>query len=233
MAENAVVFKREVPVLQRAALSAASVYCTQVPFLHTGVGMANKGPSYGLSRQVQDKIDSKYDQELELVLVEWISRQCGADKPEPGKIGFQTWLKDGCVLGELINSLSAGDKPVKKIQSSTMAFKQMEQISQFLSAAEKYGVTKTDMFQTVDLWEGKDLAAVQRTLSALGSLAVTKEEGTYKGDPSWFFKKAQENKRDFSDDQLKAGKNVIGLQMGSNKGASQEGMSYGRPRQIL
>ena len=36
-----------------------------------------------------------------------------------------------------------------------MAFKQMEQISQFLSAAEQYGVTKTDMFQTVDLWEGQ------------------------------------------------------------------------------
>lgn len=188
-----------------------------------------------MSRQVQDKIDSKYDPELEQILVEWINRQCGSGvgKPEPGKLGFQAWLKDGCVLSELINSLSAGNKPVKKIQSSPMAFKQMEQISQFLNAAEQYGVTKTDMFQTVDLWEGKDLAAVQRTLSALGSLAVTKDEGTYNGDPNWFFKKAQENKREFSDDQLKAGKNVIGLQMGSNKGASQEGMSYGRPRQIL
>lgn len=59
------------------------------------------------------------------------------------------------ILSELINSLFAGDKPVKKIQSSPMAFKQMEQISQFLKAAEKYGVTKTDMFQTVDLWEGQ------------------------------------------------------------------------------
>lgn len=59
------------------------------------------------------------------------------------------------VLSELINSLFSGEKPVKKIQSSTMAFKQMEQISQFLNAAEKYGVTKTDMFQTVDLWEGQ------------------------------------------------------------------------------
>lgn len=46
-------------------------------------------------------------------------------------------------------------------------------------------------------------------------------------------RKAQENKREFSAEQLKAGKNVIGLQMGSNKGASQEGMSYGRPRQIM
>lgn len=67
--------------------------CTQ------GVGMANKGPSYGMSRQVQDKIDSKYDPDLELILVEWISRQCGSGvgKPEPGKQGFQAWLKDGCV----------------------------------------------------------------------------------------------------------------------------------------
>lgn len=35
---------------------------------------------------------------------------------------------------------------------------------------------------------GKDLAAVQRTLMALGSLAVTKDDGNYKGDPSWFHK---------------------------------------------
>ncbi|KAK2868716.1 hypothetical protein Q7C36_000587 [Tachysurus vachellii] len=199
-------------------------------------GMANKGPSYGLSRQVQDKIDKKYDPDLEQRLVEWIMAQCGSGvgKPAEGKHGFQDWLKDGCVLSELINSLHDVDKPVKKIQSSPMAFKQMEQVSQFLNAAEAYGVTKTDMFQTVDLWEGKDLAAVQRTLMALGSIAVTKDDGTFRGNPDWFFKKAQENRRDFSEDQLKSGKSVIGLQMGSNKGASQAGMTgYGRPRQIL
>uniref|UniRef100_A0A4W5M760 Transgelin n=1 Tax=Hucho hucho TaxID=62062 RepID=A0A4W5M760_9TELE len=136
------------------------------------------------------------------------------------------------VLSELINSLHKDNKPIKKIASSSMAFKQMEQISQFLTAAESYGVIKTDMFQTVDLWEGKDLAAVQRTLMSLGSVAVTKDDANYRGDPNWFFKKAQENRREFTDDQLKAGKGVIGLQMGSNKGASQTGMSYGATRQI-
>lgn len=46
-------------------------------------------------------------------------------------------------------------------------------------------------------------------------------------------RKAQENRRDFSEDQLKEGKNVIGLQMGSNRGASQAGSGgYGRSRQI-
>uniref|UniRef100_W5MGU8 Transgelin n=1 Tax=Lepisosteus oculatus TaxID=7918 RepID=W5MGU8_LEPOC len=139
------------------------------------------------------------------------------------------------VLSELINSLYApGQKPIKKIQHSDMAFKQMEQVSQFLQASERYGVVKTDIFQTVDLWEGKDLAAVQRTLMALGNLAVTKNDGNYRGDPNWFHKKAQENRRDFSDDQLKEGQSVIGLQMGTNKGASQAGMTgYGRPRQII
>ncbi|XP_030637991.1 transgelin-2 [Chanos chanos] len=198
--------------------------------------MANKGPAYGLSREVQNKIDKKYDPELEERLVQWIQAQCGpgAGSPEPGKSGFQNWLKDGCVLSELINSLYVGDKPIKKVQRSPMAFKQMEQISQFLNAAERYGVTKTDMFQTVDLWEGKDLAAVQRTLMALGSLAVTKDDGCYRGDQSWFHKKAQENRRDFSEEQLKEGQSVIGLQMGTNKGASQAGMTgYGRPRQII
>ncbi|XP_071030631.1 transgelin-2-like [Oncorhynchus clarkii lewisi] len=198
--------------------------------------MANKGPSYGLSREVQSKIDKKYDQDLEERLTEWIIAQCGVGvgQPEAGKTGWQNWLKDGCVLCELINSLSSGNKPIRKIQSSGMAFKQMEQISQFLNAAEKYGITKTDMFQTVDLWEGKDLAAVQRTLMTLGSLAVTRDDGTYRGDPNWFHKKSVENKREFSEDQLNEGRSVIGLQMGTNKGASQAGMTgYGRPRQIL
>uniref|UniRef100_A0A8C7WJY3 Transgelin n=1 Tax=Oncorhynchus mykiss TaxID=8022 RepID=A0A8C7WJY3_ONCMY len=204
--------------------------------LLAGTVMANKGPSYGLSREVQSKIDKKYDQDLEERLTEWIIAQCGAGvgQPEAGKTGWQNWLKDGCVLCELINSLSSGNKPIRKIQSSGMAFKQMEQISQFLNAAEKYGITKTDMFQTVDLWEGKDLAAVQRTLMALGNLAVTRDDGTYRGDPNWFHKKSMENRRDFSEDQLNEGKSVIGLQMGTNKGASQAGMTgYGRPRQIL
>lgn len=38
-----------------------------------------------------------------------------------------------------------------------MAFKQMEQISQFLKAAEIYGIRTTDIFQTVDLWEGTNI----------------------------------------------------------------------------
>lgn len=61
--------------------------------------MANRGPAYGLSREVQSKIDKKYDPELEERLVEWIVAQCGpgVGRPEPDKSGFQMWLKDGRV----------------------------------------------------------------------------------------------------------------------------------------
>ena len=44
---------------------------------------------------------------------------------------------------------------------------------------------------------------------------------------------ASENKRNFDDGVLKAGQSMIGLQYGTNKGASQAGMTpYGASRQI-
>nr|XP_039325113.1 transgelin-like [Saimiri boliviensis boliviensis] len=200
--------------------------------------MANKGPSYGRSCKVQSKIENKYHKELEEQLVEWIIVQCGPDvgRPDCGRQGFQVWLKNGVIQSKLVNSLYPdGLKSVKVSENLPSGVsKQMEQVAEFLKAAENYGVTKTNMFQTVDLFEGKDMAAVQRTLKALGSLAVTKNDGQYCGDPSWLMKKVQEHKREFTESQLQEGKHVIGLQMGSNGGASQAEMTgYRQPGQII
>lgn len=41
-----------------------------------------------------------------------------------------------------------------------------------------------------------------------------------------------ENKGEFTEQQIKEGRNVIGLQMGSYKGASQAGDHFGRPKQV-
>lgn len=46
-------------------------------------------------------------------------------------------------------------------------------------------------------------------------------------------KPADECKRDFSEEVLKAGQTVIGLQAGSNKGATQAGQNLGAGRKIL
>uniref|UniRef100_A0A3Q4NA24 Transgelin n=1 Tax=Neolamprologus brichardi TaxID=32507 RepID=A0A3Q4NA24_NEOBR len=187
--------------------------------------MANRGPSYGLSREVQEKIEQKYDPDLEQRLVDWITAQCGGnlEKPQPGKQNFQKWLMDGTILCRLINSLHPrGKEPIKKIPETQMAFKQMEKISQFLQAAEAYGVTTTDVFQTVDLWEGKLYLLMQ------------KRHGSSPKDPNGSGEKAQGYRREFTDEQLRQGQSLIGLQMGSNRGASQSGMTgYGMHRQIM
>lgn len=46
-------------------------------------------------------------------------------------------------------------------------------------------------------------------------------------------KPADECKREFSEEQLKAGQTIIGLQAGSNKGATQAGQNLGAGRKIL
>jgi hypothetical protein len=46
-------------------------------------------------------------------------------------------------------------------------------------------------------------------------------------------KPSEENRRDWSDEQLRAGETMIGLQAGSNKGATQAGQSFGATRKIL
>lgn len=75
--------------------------------------MANKGPAYGMSRDVQSKIEKKYDDELEDRLVEWIVAQCGAavGRPERGRLGFQVWLKNGIVSGGWVGKQRGAPRP--------------------------------------------------------------------------------------------------------------------------
>lgn len=65
-------------------------------------------------------------------------------------------------------------------------------------------------------------------IQALGRQAQKKGHDTM----SLFPKEADKNVREFTDEQLKASETVIGLQAGSNKGASQAGMNFGQQRQI-
>lgn len=100
----------------------------------------------------------------------------------------------------------------------------------FLAAISAYGVADVDLFQTVDLWEKKDIAQITNTLFALGRETYRHAEwkGPYLGP-----KPSQENKRDFSEEVLKAGQTVIGLQAGTNKGATQAGQNMGAGRKII
>ncbi|ELK25194.1 Transgelin-2 [Myotis davidii] len=100
---------------------------------------SQQGTHLWLSQEVQQKIEKQCDADLEQTPIQWITTQCHKDvgQPQPGRENSQNRFKGGSVLCEPTNRLHPeGQAPVKKIQACTTAFKQMEQISQFLQVAE-------------------------------------------------------------------------------------------------
>ncbi|XP_071953658.1 muscle-specific protein 20-like [Antedon mediterranea] len=144
----------------------------------------------------------------------------------PGPDELHDQLKDGIILCRLMNSLEP--ESIKNVNKGKAAFAMMENIGNFLAACERYGVSKKDLFQTVDLYDNHNMARVVNGIMALSRTAAKHSDVQGIGP-----NEANENKREFTDEQLKAGQNVIGLQMGTNKGSSQSGSTpYGLGRQI-
>ncbi|KAJ2043546.1 Protein kinase of the Mitotic Exit Network, partial [Coemansia sp. S2] len=79
-------------------------------------------------------------------------------------------LRDGVVLCHLINKLRPG--AIKSINTRSLPFTQMENISNFLAAARKLGLESTDLFQTVDLYEGKNMPRVIMTLLTIARVVA-------------------------------------------------------------
>lgn len=197
--------------------------------------MAFHGPSYGLSRECQMKSQAKFDSARAKQVCDWLEAVTGTDLELPAseegirdQIDFGQALKDGISLCHVLNTLQPGT--VKKINTMKAPFKQRENIELFLKGCELYGLKSQDLFQVNDLYECKNLYMVVDCLYALGGMAQKKHfDGPVIG-----VRVSDTNKRNFSETQLKASHQIIGLQYGSNKGASQAGMgAYGTGRQII
>merc|ERR1712173_530750 len=194
----------------------------------SGLVMAFHGPSYGLSRECAMKSQAKFSPERAKQCVTWVEEVTGRKLGEmKDQIDFGELLKDGSVLCNLINALQPGS--VKKINTLKAPFKQRENIEMYLKACTAYGLKEQDLFQVNDLYENKNLYMVVDNLFSLGGM--TQKNGW--DGPVLGVKVASENRRNFDEDVLKAGQSMIGLQYGTNKGASQAGMTpYGASRQI-
>lgn len=184
----------------------------------------NKGPAYGLTAEVKNKIAAKYDvqkeEELRLWIEEMTGEQIGAD--------FQKGLKNGVILCSLMNTLEKGSVP--KVHKTALNWHQLENIGNFIKAAKEYGLKPHDVFEANDLFENGNMTQVQTSLLALASMAKTK--GTH-SRVDIGVKYADKQKRNFDEEKLKAGNCVIGLQMGTNRCASQAGMNaYGTRRHL-
>jgi len=181
----------------------------------------------GFAAEAFQKIQEKYDRALAEQVLHWINEASGQNISTNGEMSeFVKTLKDGRALCNLANALHPG--AVKKINTSTMAFKEMENVNFFLDFITKVaGLPKNETFQTVDLYESQDPNSVLICLSALARKADKF------GKPTLGPKEAHGEKRQWTDEQLRAGDGIIGLQAGSNKGATQAGMNIGNTRHIV
>ncbi|KAJ3114655.1 Calponin-3 [Physocladia obscura] len=179
----------------------------------------------GLDRDLAAKMAEKYSPVREREAQEWIESVLERSFPE--STPFQTALKDGTILCEVINKVSAGAQI--KINQSKMPFKQMENINAFLQASEKMGVNRHELFQTVDLFEAKNMAQVIDSIYALSRCA---EKQGYQGQRIGP-KLAEKKTYNFSVEKLAEAKNVIPALTAFNSGATLSGTpAFGSRREI-
>lgn len=133
----------------------------------------------------------------------WVAAVTGTASPELGPTADESeaclgaWLRSGELLCELMNRVQPG--AVKKISSSATPFKQMENVAHYVQACAALGVPAQDLFQTVDLYEAKDLGAVVRNIHSLGRVA--QQLPAFDG-PHLGARLASKNERHFSEAQL-------------------------------
>ncbi|KTG35325.1 hypothetical protein cypCar_00013653 [Cyprinus carpio] len=165
----------------------------------------SKGPTFGLSADVRNKLAQKYDPQTEEDLRIWIHEVTGRPVPD----NFMEGLKDGVILCELINKLQPGSVP--KVNHSTLNWHKLENITHFIRAIGEYGLKPHDIFEANDLFEDMNHTQVQCTLVTLAGVAKTK--GFYtKSDIG--VKYAAKKLRKFNPDKMKAGDSIISQQAG-------------------
>ena len=110
---------------------------------------------------------------------------------------FDEWLRSGAVLCRVLNGVAPGS--IRRIATSSMPFKQMENISLFLRGIKSLGVHESDCFDTNDLFKGQDIGKVIQCVHSLGAV-VRKRCKDYDG-PQLGVKLADANVREFTDEQ--------------------------------
>lgn len=215
--------------------------------------MSYRAAKSGLALEAQETMKAKFDPALAGKTLRWLRtmkprtevpnevREGGeavpGDKQEVQWKEFYDALKDGFALGYLMASLNPAyymSTPKKTWTRSNMpAFetaRQRERIGLFLSFVKDFGVPDTSSFQNDQLYEETDLTQVAICLSQLGTVAQSKPD--YPGPQGFWTALHHENKRDFTEEQKRAGHGVIGLQAGYTGGANASGVHMGGRRHI-
>lgn len=166
---------------------------------------------------------SKRNPEMDAEAQAWIEAIVGEKFPSGS---YEDALKDGIILCKLMNKLQP--KAVAKITTKGGGFALRENVNAFCNAARKYGVPDSELFQTVDLFEKKNIAQVTLTIHSLGRQA---QAHNFAG-PALGIKICEKNERHFTEEQLAEAKNTVGLLSEYKGGATMSGTIIGNNRHI-
>ncbi|KAF8572046.1 hypothetical protein P879_04125 [Paragonimus westermani] len=208
----------------------------------------------GFAREMQQKLTEKFDGAEAAKTLRWFhvlrapnnlpERFTKAVEKIPRDIqnvdmeAYAGYLRDGLALGYLMAcldpSVASRLESVKTWQISDKTpfetSRQRDRIGLFLRFASELGVASTFQFQTDQLFESTNLSQVVVCLSQVGVEAQAKPG--FSGPTDFWMHKHRENKREFSEEQLRAGEGIIGLQMGTTAGANASGVTFGGRRHI-
>jgi len=154
-----------------------------------------EGYTYGLDAEIKKKLDAKFDPQKASQAQAWLEALTGVKASGT----LQEYLKNGIVLCKAINAIKPGT--IAKVNTLASPFKERENIASYLTACKTLGCRETDQFMTQDLYENANMGVVVDNIHALGGLS--RKVATFRG-PYLGVKFAEENKRNITEEQLKA-----------------------------
>lgn len=209
----------------------------------------------GFARDIQQKLAEKFDGKEAAKTLRWIRVLEKPDGQLPPPVieavenipkdisdvtmdDYAKYLSDGLALGYLMACLNpqmiSKLNTVKTWQVSDKSMfeipRQRERIGMFLSFAANMGVDSASQFQTDQLYEKTNLPQVIVCLSQVG--IVAQAQPGFRGPTDFWPQRHKENKRSFTEQQLRSGETVIGLQAGYTGGANASGVTFGAHRHI-
>ena len=102
----------------------------------------------------------------------WIKSYVSDFSPPSGVDDVHAALEDGVVLCKLFNAVAGKANPIQFNEEGQMVFVKIERIGLFVDAITSYGVQQKYIFQTIDLYEKKNMWAVILGLRALADKAA-------------------------------------------------------------